>query len=496
MEEERKGMSRRSFIRNATVGAGALAVAGVGVKEALALPAPKKWDKETDVIVLGAGGAGFSAAIEARKAGAKVMLLEKEVITGGSTALCGGQFSFAPTSMQKEKGINDSIDLFVNDMIKVGKGKNDPALVKTYAEASNSGFEFLKSLGVTFTDLKIFSGMSVPRSHYAKPAQVLDLLRKEANKLGVAIAMNTAGRRLFVNPEGRIVGVSAEPAKGKKYSIKARRAVILTTGGFGRGLDLLKEYGSLPLELCIPVAAPGITGDGHKMAMETGAATKDIVLGIGPGTGPSTPVDVETRMITMPNYLGAVMLNKEGKRFVNESISYNEIATASLTQPEAFIYQIADEKVYQNAIKDVLANKGAPKKADTLEALAPMIGLKPDALRDAIDKYNTYVDSGKDPDFNRTTLIGISGKPVRIDTPPFYGFITKPAILSTKGGMKVNTKCQVVRVFDEVAPGLYAAGEIMGGFHGQGYMTGTAVGKAVVFGRIAGKNAAAEKPWK
>lgn len=494
-KETNHGMSRRRFMKNAAIGTGAVALTSLGASGAMALPPPLKWDRETDVIVSGAGAAGFCAAIEARKAGAKVILLEKEQIVGGSTALCGGQFSFAPTSMQKEQGILDSTDLFVRDLLKVGKGRSDPSLVRAFVDASNDAFEFLKSLGVKFANISIFAGMSVPRAHNANPAEVLKLLREEASRRGTEVMLRTPGKQLVADVKGRVLGMKVE-SRGKDIFIKAKRAVVLTTGGFGRNVDMLKEFGCLPLDLCIPVAALGITGDGHRMAMDVGGATKDIALGIGPGAGPSTPVDIETRMITMPNYQGAVMLNKAGKRFVNESISYNEIATAALSQPDALIIQIADAKIYAAAMKDPLSNKGTPKQADTLQAVASMAGLDPETVRATVDKYNLYVDQGKDPDFNRTTLVGISGRPVRIDSPPFYAFITKPAILSTKGGIRVNPQCQVIKIFGDPAPGLYAAGEIMGGFHGGGYMTGTAVGKAVVFGRIAGKNAASEKPAK
>lgn len=488
-----EGISRRGFIKNAAIGAGLVTVAGLHAGEALALPPPKKWDRQTDVVIIGAGGAGFSAAIEAGKAGAKSIILEKQPIAGGSTAISGGQLSFAPTPMQKQQGINDSTDLFFNDMMKVGKGKNDPALVRAYVDNSSSCYDFLQSLGVKFLSISPFAGMSVPRAHNANPGELINILRRAAEKQGATLMLNTGAARLYANPDGSVAGVLARPAKGKPISIRARRAVVLTTGGFGRNTDMLKEFGILPLELCVPVAAPGITGDGHRMAMDLGGATKDITLGIGPDTGPSTPVDVETRMITMPNYNGAVMLNKNAKRFVNESVSYNAIATAALNQPEALILQVADARIYEEAQKNSLANKGAPKKVDSLRELAPMIGLDPQALQAAIDRYNSYVDAGKDPEFNRTTLVGNSGKPIRIATPPFYGYITKPAVLSTKGGIKVNPRCQVVGVFGDVIPRLYAAGEIMGGVHGQGYMTGTAVGKAVVFGRMAGINAAAEK---
>ncbi len=490
-----EGMSRRGFIRNAVLGAGIVTAAGLGAGKAMAFPPPlpKKWDRQTDVLIVGAGGAGLSAAIEAARAGAKVMVTEKQPVPGGSTAISGGQFTLAPTPMQKEQGINDSTELFYNDLIKIGKGKADPDLVKALVDNAASAFDFLTSVGAKFFKINTYAGMSVPRAHQANPGEVITLLRKEAEKRGATVTLNMAAVRLYANPNGRVVGAVVRPGKGKEISVRARKAVILASGGFGRGVDLLNEYGSLPLNLCIPMAAPGITGDGLKMAMDLGAATRDITMGIGPDLGPSTPVDVETRMITMPIYQGAVMVNKNAKRFAPESASYNVLSTVALSQPDALIYQIADSKVYAEAQTRTNSNKGKPRKADSIPDLAGMLGLDPQALQATIDRYNSYVDAGKDPEFNRTTLVGNSGKPVRIDTPPFYGYITKPAILSTKGGMRVNPKAQMVGIYGEVIPGLYTAGEMMGGVHGRGYITGTAIAKAIVFGRIAGKNAAGEK---
>jgi fumarate reductase flavoprotein subunit len=487
-----KVSSRRAFIKASAVGLGGIGIAGLTAAKGHALPVPQKWDKEFDVVIVGGGAAGLCAAIEARKAGASVVLLEKEPITGGSSAICGGQFSCAPTAFQKDKGINDSTDQFFKDMMAIGKNKNDPALVRAYVDASTEAYESLKAMGVKFLDIKIYDGFSVPRSHVVSPGDMLTVLRKEAATQGTEIMMRTSGKRLYTNSQGRVIGIKAESSAKKPFNIKAKRAVILATGGFVWNTEMMKEFGTLPLDLGIPVAARGTSGDGHKMGFEVGAGTKNIALGLAPGVGPSCPIEIESGLLCMPNYEGGIVVNKNGKRFVKESINYNDLSTVGLSQPDGIMFMIADDPIIN---KSPYVKGRVSKKAQTLNELAGMLGLSPEALVAEVEKYNRYVETGNDPEFGRNTLVGISGKPVQIKTPPFYGYVTRAGILSTKGGLSIDKEAHLINVFGEIIPSVYAAGEITGGIHGGGYHTGSQLGKAVVFGRIAGKNAAKEKAW-
>ncbi|NLA40456.1 MAG: flavocytochrome c [Smithella sp.] len=494
MEKNSKRLSRRTFIKGTAIGVG-VGITGLNLKEVYALPAPQKWNKEVDVIIIGAGGAGFCAAIEACKAGAKTLILEKEPVTGGSSAICGGSLAFAPTSMQKEKGINDSPNLFYEDLLKIGKGRCVKELVRTYADESNACYEFLVSLGVKFQSVEMRPGLSVPRVHRTSAGDTLNILKNESTKLGAELLTRSPAKRLYANPQGRIIGVKAK-IKNKDTSIKAKRAVILTTGGFAMNKDMLKEYSPLPLESIMAVSGLGTTGDGIKMAMEYGAAPSQMTLALSPITGVGIPMDVNTKTISQPNYAGAVIVNKEGKRFVNESVAYTDIALAGMSQTEALIFHIADEQVFNAYKASTYSRMDRPLKADTLEELASKAGIASAALVEEINKYNGHVAAGNDPDFGRKSLVGIAGKPTPIKTAPFYAYVTKPGLIATMGGIKVNTKTEVINVFDEAIPGLYAAGEVTGGMHGAGYHTGSGFGKALVFGRIAGKKAANEKPQR
>ncbi|MBP7342574.1 MAG: FAD-binding protein, partial [Syntrophaceae bacterium] len=398
-------------------------------------------------------------------------------------------------AMQKEKGINDSLDLFYNDLLKIGKGKCVKDLVRTYVDASNDCYEFLVSLGVKFQSVEMRPGLSVPRVHRTSAGDTLNILKNEALKQGADLMTRSPVKRLYANPKGRIVGVKAV-VNNKDMSIKAKRAVILTTGGFAMNKELLKEYSPLPLESIMAVSGLGTTGDGIKVAMECGAAPSQMTLGLSPITGVGIPMDINTKTISQANYAGAVIVNKEGKRFVNESVAYTDIALAGMSQTDALIFHIADEQVFNAYKASTYSRMDRPLKADTLEELASKAGIAQPALEETIKKYNSYVGTGDDPDFGRKNLVGIAGKPTPIKTAPFYAYVTKPGLIATMGGLKVNTKTEVINVFDEAIPGLYAAGEVTGGMHGAGYHTGSGFGKALVFGRLAGRKAADEKPWK
>jgi succinate dehydrogenase/fumarate reductase flavoprotein subunit len=194
-------------------------------------------------------------------------------------------------------------------------------------------------------------------------------------------------------------------------------------------------------------------------------------------------------------YQGAVLVNKEGKRFVNESKSYKLVGDAALVQTDAIGFQVYDEPIRAEGLKDPLGRTAGLEKrgvifsAPTLAELAQKMGVPASILEETIREYNAAVDKGTDAQFGRTTLVAGYGKPVKIEKPPFYCFPSTAAILGTYGGILVNNKAQVVDVFKNVIPSLYAAGEIIGGMHGAAYMTGSAFGKALIFGKLAAKNA-------
>lgn len=491
MGNERKNLSRRDFVKVTALGVGATALFSGLDPRAIMAKVPKKWDQEVDILVVGAGGAGLAAAAMASSAGKSVLVLEKTPTVGGSSIICGGALAFAGTDMQAAENVKDSTDLFYKDMMTVGENVNVPVLVKAYMDNQLETYNWLKKLGVRFQKLGIASGMSVPRSHYVSPPDVIKVLSDAAKAKGAKILMETGAARLIQDEKtGNIRGVLAE-RKGKKYNYGARKGVILTSGGFSLNKELLAKFVP-PMAKAKAIVGRGSNGDGLKMAWAYGADIQDMPY-IKATFGFATNAE-SIKDFALVFYHGAIIVNKEGKRFVNESKSYKLVGDAALLQTDAVGLQIFDSAIRAATEKDPLSpvdaleKKGVIYSAPTLAELAQKVGVPPGALEDTVKDYNANVDKGVDPQFGRTTLVSAYGKPVKIEKPPFYAFPSNAVILGTYGGILINSKAQVVDVFGNVVPRLYAAGEITGGVHGAAYMTGTAFGKALIFGRLAAKN--------
>jgi fumarate reductase flavoprotein subunit len=489
-------VTRRRFLQ--TTGGAALAGVAAGTffagdRKVFCAPMPEKWDEEFDLVVVGAGGAGFAASIEAAAKGAKVLILEKTPVIGGSSIICGGALTFAGTDMQAAQGIKDSNELLYKDLMKVGENMNVPSLVQAYVDNQLDTYVWLKELGAKFLKVGVASGMSVPRGHYVKPGELLKILSDEAKAKGVSLMMRTPAKKLVMNDKtGRIAGVIAE-GKGKPISFGARKAVILASGGFSLNKELLAKF--------VPAMAKakalnglGNQGDGLKMAWGYGADIQDM-----PYIKATFGFDLEAKTIaedfTLVYYQGGIIVNKEGRRFVNESVSYKLVGDAALVQTDAMGFQLYDEAIREKGKSDPLGRttgleeRGRIHNAPTLAELAKKMGVPAEALEQTVREYNADIEKGGDTKFGRTTLVASFGKPVKIEKPPFYAFPSTAAILGTYGGILTNDRAEVLDVFGTPIPGLYAAGEITGGVHGAAYMTGTAFGKALIFGRLAAKTA-------
>lgn len=454
-------------------------------------------DTQPDLLVIGGGLAGFSAALEAAERGLSVLLLEKTADTGGSSAMSGGCLAFAGTDLQAAQGVSDSAELLESDLLEVGQHENDTALVHTYCQHQLATYEWLKRHGVAFSPvIETSSGQSVPRVHNVDPADTVRLLRRRAEATGrVTVRLGAAARRLLRDDERAPVrGVVVEDAQGRS-ELRARLGVVLASGGFGRNAELLHRFAPQYANAFF-VCGEGNVGDGLLMAWKLGADLRDMAY--IKGTFGKHPVDEHNHHSCLAVYKGAIAINEAGKRFVDESISYKLLGDAVMAQPLHTSYQILDQAIFESGDDRVRIldfqrrlDEGLMIQADTLDALARMIEIDPQVLRDTVDRYNGFVDAGHDADFGRRHQVHHHGELVKIQTAPFYAYPSTAAVYGTYCGLRVDTQMRVIDVFGEPIAGLWAAGEVVGGFHGGAYMTGSALGKATVFGRLAAADAAA-----
>lgn len=454
---------------------------------------------EADVLVIGGGLAGLCAAIEAANSGAEVTLLEKLNECGGSSMLSGGLIAFSGTDMQKAAGINDSDTQLYDDLRRAGGQQNVEALVRTYVAKQMGAYEWLKKLGTQFISVELAAGHSQPRAHSLRSIEFMALMEQRVRDTGkVKIIFGAAAERLHRPLEGgRVEGVAAR-INGKATNIRARRGVVLAAGGFARNAEMVNLF--VPHQAkCVVYCGPGCDGDGVRMAWALGAGLRDVVhikgtFGFHPDTGKTAGRDWSKHSV----YRGAILVNKQAKRYVDESKSYKLLGDAVLTQTDALSYQIFDQGVMETSsdtaplfkFREALA-LGRLLSEPTLEALAKRIGVDAATLTATVDRYNGFVRRGNDEEFGRTGLSTGYGELVELKRGPWYAYPSTSGLIATYCGITVDTKSRVIDVFNEPIQSLYAAGEMTGGFHGVAYMTGSSLGKCVIFGRIAGRNAAA-----
>lgn len=446
-----------------------------------------------DVVVIGGGGAGLSAAITAKEAGANVVVLEKMPLAGGNTLISGAEMAVANNWIQKRDGIEDSLDLHVEDTLAGGDNINDPELIRVIAENSLAGAEWLRDdVGVVWEDeLMQFGGHSVMRSLVPKGASGKEIINKlvaKAEALEIPLLLNTRATELIQDGD-EVVVVKAISDKAN-YTFNATNGVVIASGGFGSNLDMRLKYNPEIDETILSTNGPGITGDGIIMAENVGAE----LVGMehiqtypicDPLTGTLLYYD-DARL-----YGHAIIVNKEGKRFVEEMSRRDVMSMAIKAQTGHVCYELLDQKGFDESHLaenhgpelDYLYKNDLLVKADTIEEAAKFFDIDADEMLKTVDTYNSYVEKGEDPEFNKRKLT------FKIENAPYYILKAAPAVHHTMGGIKINTNAQVINTKGNVIPGLYAAGEVTGGIHGTNRLGSNAIADIIVFGRIAGENA-------
>ncbi|MEG0170264.1 MAG: flavocytochrome c [Anaerorhabdus sp.] len=445
---------------------------------------------EADVVIIGAGGAGMTAAITAANEGKSVIIIEKAPIVGGNTSRATGGMNAAATKYQDEAGIEDSVELFVEDTMKGGYDKNNKELVQTLAEQSASAIDFLDSIGAHLSDVGKAGGASTNRSHrpvdeagkiLSVGSYLVPIFEQAAKDNNVTFYMETEATEILMN-EGTAVGVKASSAD-TDYTINAK-AVILATGGFGGNLEMVESY-KPELKGYVTTNASTITGDGIKMAEAVGANLVDMAeIQIHP-----TVVQSNGALITESlRGDGAILVNNEGNRFTNEVLTRDVVSANIIAEEGSAAWLIVDQKMFDDSnVIQGYVNKGYMLKGDTVADLAKVMEVDEAALQATLDNWVAMVKAGEDKDFGRDDLATVK---YDLSTAPYYAVKIAPGVHHTMGGVEINTNTEVMNASGEVIPGLYAAGEVTGGVHGGNRLGGNAVADIIVFGRIAGQNAA------
>ena len=507
-------VGRRQFLKKMALAgvtiASAGALAGCSKEDAkIATPAGgQDWKEETDVIVIGSGFAGLSAALEVVEAGSKVMILEKMPVTGGNSTINGGDMCCAGTKMQAAAGIKDSADLMFKDMLKAGGNLNHVDKARLVAEKSNETLEWCQNyLGMKFREkLNYHGGHSVLRAHQSVEASGSGYIKAMNAKLkekGISVSNNRKLVRLIENEDKRIIGVEIRDGykfrdenSGTPMLIKAKKAVIMASGGFSQDIKMRTIHDPRITDKFSSTNHSGATGEALREIIKHEAMDVHLDwIQLGPWTSPDekgfgyVPQFVE-RLVGF-----APMINvKTGKRFIMETGNRKVRADALIELGEPSIH-IADEyavkrqilpQILEGAIKN-----GSIKQYDTLEEVAKAYNIPVEPFVAEMKRWNSFVVKGKDDDFN--TMIMEGAKPTQ--QAPFYVTRLWPKVHHTMGGVVTNIKCQVIDQDFEPIKGLYAAGEVTGGIHGAVRLGGVACTDCIVNGRISGQEAAKEQVW-
>ncbi len=441
-------------------------------------------DSKFDVIVVGGGAAGLSAAIEAAEAGAKVAVIEKMPVLGGSTLLSEGIVYATGSKIQIDYPVNDSSEALVNFWIDKAEGQNDVPSLQLVADQSGATIDWLVDLGVVFGN-PIATGTSpVLRGHVAenKGAGIIDALKARAEKKKVTIILETRATELLTNEKSEIIGLTALDKAGLEVSYETK-AVILATGGFDKNESFVESYAPVAKGQT-SFSSEGSTGDGLTMALAIGAdvISKGGVFGTKTVDGePAYKTEINA-LLEMP-YLA---VNTKGERFVDESEDFAIYYQELVKQEEAVSYIIFDQSTYV-ATLDTAVENGSAFVADSIESLASLAGIDPTGLTATVAFYNDMIEYGKDTQFGKDLK-----ELTPIETPKYYAVKVIPAVLGTMSGLKTDIDAKVLNTEGIAISGLYAAGELAtGNFYNTVYPAmGTSLQVSITFGRIAGTNAA------
>lgn len=457
--------------------------AKTGASKTMTYAEPSSLKKSYDVIIVGSGGAGMTAAIEAKDAGMNPVILEKMPMAGGNTSKASAGLNASETSVEKAQGVTDSNDKFYEETLKGGGGTNDKELLRYFVDHSAAAVDWLAQNDIVLDNLTTTGGMSVSRTHRphdgsAVGAYLVKGLEENISKRDIPVFVNSDVTKIN-EKDGKVSGVEVK-IEGETKQVDSK-AVVVTTGGFGANQKMIAKYRP-DLKDYVTTNAAGSTGDGIEMISALGGALVDM-----------DKIQIHPTVFQKTGYLvsesirgeGAILVNKEGNRFFNEMDTRDKVSAAELKQDGKYAYAIFGEGT-KDKVKavDQYISKNMVVEADNVEELAKKLDIKPEELKATVTKWNKAVADKKDSEFGRTTGMtnDISGK--------VYAIKVAPGIHHTMAGVKINTQTQVLKEDGQPIKGLYAAGEVTGGLHGGNRIGGNAVADIIIFGRQAGQKSA------
>ncbi|HID4044788.1 TPA: flavocytochrome c [Pluralibacter gergoviae] len=441
--------------------------------------------KSYDVVVVGSGGAGLAAAIQAHDEGASVLIVEKMPTIGGNTIKASAGMNAAETRFQRVKGIQDSKELFYAETLKGGGNKNNPELLQRFVENAPEAIEWLARRGIMLNDITTTGGMSIDRTHRPRDGSavggyLISGLVRNVNKRGIDVMLDTDVDEILFDG-GEVRGVRLLTDEKEVITVQAK-SVVVATGGFSANSQMVVKYRP-DLEGFVTTNHKGATGGGIALLERIGANTVDMgEIQIHPTVEQNTSYLISESI----RGGGAILVNQQGERFYNEMSTRDKVSAAIIALPEHYAYIVFDEHVRaKNRAADEYIAKGLVTSASSPRELAATLGLGEDAFLATLERYNGFVAKQHDDDFGRTTALRAP-----INEGPFHAIRIAPGVHHTMGGVTVNTRTEVLNARQQVIPGAFAAGEVVGGIHGGNRIGGNAVADIIIFGTLAGHQAA------
>ncbi|QIU87872.1 flavocytochrome c [Yokenella regensburgei] len=465
------------------------AVAKAMVKSSKALAAEEGCATDTpkpyDVVVIGSGGAGLSAAIQAHDDGARVLIVEKMPTIGGNTIKASAGMNAAETRFQRVKGIEDSKALFYAETLKGGKNKNNPQLLQRFVENAPEAIEWLATRGIMLNDITTTGGMSIDRTHRPRDGSavggyLISGLVRNVTRRGIDVMLDTSVDEILLT-EGEVSGVRLLNDEQEQITVQTR-SVVVATGGFSANSAMVVKYRP-DLAGFVTTNHKGATGGGIALLEQIGAGTVDMgEIQIHPTVEQNTSYLISESI----RGGGAILVNQQGNRFFNEMETRDKVSASIIALPEHYAYIVFDEHVRaKNKAADEYIAKGFVTSASSPRALAAKLGMDEHAFLATLERYNGFVEKQHDDDFGRTTALRNP-----INEGPFHAIRIAPGVHHTMGGVTITTEAEVLNTEQQAIPGAYAAGEVVGGIHGGNRIGGNAVADIIIFGTLAGHQAA------